>query len=127
MTNHTAQSKVEILAQPVAEHGQNAKSVEFLTLAGFTLHGNDWIVPLAAEWAISPDEIQNWLSGETPLTLEDGIWPRVFRALRDRREKLARVHDEIHSAFREVNERNGKWVDDWNANELPAKPLHILR
>ena len=127
MTNHTAQNKVENLAQPVAEHGQNAKAVEFLTLAGFTLHGNDWIIPLAAELAISPDEIRNWLSGETPLTLEDGVWPRVFRALRDRREKLAHLHDEIHSAFREVNERSGKWVDDWKANELPAKPLHILR
>ena len=127
MTNHTAQNKVENLAQPVAEHGQNAKAVEFLTLAGFTLHGNDWIIPLAAELAISPDEIRNWLSGETPLTLEDGVWPKVFRALRDRREKLAHLHDEIHSTFREVNERSGKWVDDWKANELPAKPLHILR
>ena len=77
MTNHTAQSKVENLAQPVAEHGQNAEAVEFLTLAGFALHGSDWIVPLAAELAVSPDEIQKWLSGETPLTLEDGIWPRV--------------------------------------------------
>lgn len=127
MTNHTAQSKVENLAQPVAEHGRNAKAVEFLSLAGFTLHGNDWIIPLAAELAISPDQIKKWLSDETPLTLEDGIWPRVFRALRDRREKLARVHDEIHSAFREVNERSGKWVDDWKAGGLPAKPLHILR
>jgi len=127
MTNHTAQGKVENLAEPLAPNGQNAKAVEFLSLAGFTLHGNDWIIPLAAELAISPDEIRNWLSGETPLTLEDGIWPRVFKALRGHREKLTRVHDEIHSAFREVNERSGKWLDDWKAAELPAKPLHILR
>ena len=127
MTNHMAQSKVEQLAEPLAPNGQNAKAIEFLTLAGFTLHGNDWIVPLAGELAISPDEIQNWLSGETPLTLEDGIWRRMFKALRDRREKLTHVHDEIHSAFREVNERTGKWADDWKAGELPVKPLHILR
>lgn len=127
MTDQTAQGNVEHFADPLAQNGQNAKAIEFFTLAGFTLHGNDWIVPLAGELAISPEEIQNWLSGETPLTLEDGIWPRVFKALRDRREKLAHVHDEIHTAFREVNERTGKWVDDWKADELPAKPLHILR
>jgi hypothetical protein len=127
MTNHAAQSKVERRAEPLARNGQNAKAVEFLSLAGFTLHGNDWIVPLAGELAISPDEIQNWLSGETPLTLEDGIWPRVFKALRDRREKLTHVHDEIHAAFREVNERTGKWVDEWKVEELPVRPLHILR
>jgi hypothetical protein len=127
MTNHTAQSKLEHLAEPLARNPQNAKAVEFLTLAGFTLHGNDWVVPLAGELAISPDDIQNWLSGETQLSLEDGIWPRVFRALREHREKLTYVHDEIHAAFREVNERTGKWVDDWKVGELPAKPLHILR
>lgn len=127
MTTHAAQSKVEHLAGPLARNGQNAKAIEFLTLAGFTLHGNDWIVPLAGELAISPEDIQNWLSGETPLTLEDGIWPGVFKALRGRREKLTRVHDEIHSVFRAVNERAGKSLDDWNAGELPAKPLHILR
>jgi hypothetical protein len=127
MTTYMAQSKVEHRAEPLAHNGQNAKAVEFLTLAGFTLHGNDWIVPLAGELAKSPDEIQDWLSGETPLTLENGIWPRVFKALRDRREKLAHVHDEIHSAFREVNARTGKWADDWKVGELPAKPLHILR
>jgi hypothetical protein len=127
MTNHTVQSKLAHLPEPLAWDPQNVKAVEFLTLAGFTLHGNDWIVPLAGELAISPDEIRNWLSGETPLSLEDGIWPRVFKALRDRREKLAYVHDEIHSAFREVNERSGKWVDDWKVGEHPAKPLHILR
>jgi hypothetical protein len=127
MTTYTAQSKVEHLAELLAPNGQNAKAVEFLTLAGFTLHGNDWIVPLAGDLAINPDEIQSWLSGETPLALDNGIWPKVFRALRDRREKLAHVHDEIHSAFREVNERTGKWVDHWKADELPAKPLHILR
>jgi len=88
MTTHIAQSKVEYRAEPMARTGQNAKAVEFLTLAGFTLHGNDWIVPLAGELAVSPDEIRNWLTGETPLTMDDAIWPKVFKALRDRREKL---------------------------------------
>ena len=59
MTNHTAQSTVENLAEPLAPTGQNAKAIEFLTLAGFTLYGNDWIVPLAGELAISPDEIHS--------------------------------------------------------------------
>ena len=79
MTNHTAQSTVENLAEPLAPTGQNAKAIEFLTLAGFTLYGNDWIVPLAGELAISPDEIQSWLSGETPLTLDNEFGPKCPR------------------------------------------------
>ena len=112
MTTHTAQSKVEYLAEPVARTGQNARAVEFLTLAGFTLHGNDWIVPLAAELAVSPDEIRNWLTGEIPLTMEDGIWPKVFKALRDRREKLGHLHDEIIQPFR----RRTKWLGGAETN-----------
>jgi hypothetical protein len=127
MTNHTAQSKVEHLAEPVARAGQNAKAVEFLTLAGFTLHGNDWIVPLAAELAMDPGEIRIWLSGETPLTMEDGIWPRVFKALSDRREKLTRVYDEIHAVFQAANKNAEDAADAPKGGELPVKPLHILR
>ena len=130
MATHTAQSKVEYLAEPMARTGQNAqnaKAVEFLTLAGFTLHGNDWIVPLAAELAVSPDEIRNWLKGEIPLTMEDGIWPKVFKALRDRREKLGHLHDEVHSAVQEANEMAWRRGDQSKIRELPAKPLHILR
>jgi hypothetical protein len=127
MTNHTAQSSVEYLAEPMARTGQNAKAVEFLTLAGFTLHGNDWIVPLAGELAVSPDEIRNWLTGEIPLTMEDGIWPKVFKALRDRREKLSHLFDEVHSAFLEANEMAWRRGDQSKIHELPAKPLHILR
>jgi len=120
-----AQRKVEYLPAPLARTGQNTKAVEFLTLAGFTLHGNDWIVPLAGEMAMDPAEISNWLAGETPLTMDDGIWPRVFKALRERREKLTRVHDEIQSAFRAANKRAGE--NRLKAGELPVKPLHILR
>jgi hypothetical protein len=127
MTNHTAQSKVEHLAEPLARNGQDAKAVEFLTLAGFTLHGNDWIVPLAAELAITPPEIRNWLTGETPLTMDNGIWPQVFKALRDRREKLGRLHDEALSAFQEASELAWRRGDQSKISELPAKPLHILR
>ena len=122
MTNHAAQSTVENLAEPLAQKGQNAKAVEFLTLAGFTLHGNDWIVPLASELAVSPDEIRNWLTGGIPLTMEDAIWPKVFKALHDRREKLSHLHDEIQSAFQDA-----KQADESKVSELPAKPLHILR
>ena len=53
MTNHGRKESGN-LAEPMARNGQNAKAVEFLTLAGFTLHGNDWIVPLAAELAKAP-------------------------------------------------------------------------
>ena len=127
MTTHTAQSKVEYLAEAVARNGQNAKAIEFLTLAGFTLHGNDWIVPLASELAISPDEIRRWLLGETPLTMDDGIWPKVFKALRERREKLSQLHDEVHSAFQKANEIAGRRGDQSTIHDLPAKPLHILR
>ena len=127
MTTHTAQSKVEHLAEPVARTGQNAKAVEFLTLAGFTLHGNDWIVPLAAELAVSPDEIRNWLLGETPLTMDDAIWPKVFKALHERREKLGHLFDEVHSAFQEANEIAWRLGDQSKISELPPKPLHILR
>src|SRR3990170_3158253 len=127
MTNHTAQSEVEYFAEPMVRTGQNAKAVEFLTLAGFTLHGNDWIVPLAAELAVSPDEIRNWLTGETPLTMDDAIWPKVFKALRERREKLSHLHDEVHSAFQEANEMAWRRGDQSKIGELPAKPLHILR
>jgi hypothetical protein len=127
MTNYTAQSKVEHLAEPLVRNGQDAKAVEFLTLAGFTLHGNDWVVPLAAELAITPQEIRNWLTGETPLTMDDGIWPQVFKALRDRREKLGRLHDEVHSAFQQANELAWRRGDQSKISELPAKPLHILR
>jgi hypothetical protein len=127
MTNHTAQSKVEYLAEPMARTGENAKAIEFLTLAGFTLHGNDWIVPLAGELAVSPDEIRSWLTGEIPLTMEDGIWPKVFKALRERREKLSNLFDEVHSAFQEANEMAWRRGDQSKIRELPAKPLHILR
>lgn len=127
MTTYTAQSKVEYLAQPMARTGQNAKAVEFLTLAGFTLHGIDWIVPLAAELAVSPDEIRNWLTGEAPLTMEDGVWPKVFKALRDRREKLDQLFNEVNSAFQEANELAWRRGDQSKIRELPVKPLHILR
>jgi hypothetical protein len=127
MTNHVAQSKVEHLAQPLARNGQNAKAVEFLTLAGFTLHGNDWIVPFAAELDVTPYEIRNWLTGQTLLKMDDVIWPKVFKALLDRREKLAHVHDEVHSAFQEANELAWRRGDQSKISELPAKPLHILR
>ena len=127
MASHTGQRKVEYLAEPLAQNGQNAKAVEFLTLAGFTLHGNDWIVALAGELAMDPAEIQKWLSGETLLSMEEGIWTKLFKALRQRRERLTHLHDEIHAAFRQANEKAGKRVDDWKAGDLPAKPLHILR
>ena len=127
MATLTAQSKVEYLAESMARTGQDTKAVEFLTLAGFTLHGIDWIVPLAAELAVSPDEIRNWLAGEIPLTMEDGIWLKVLKALRDRREKLGHLHDEIHSAFQEANELAWRRGDQSKIHELPAKPLHILR
>jgi hypothetical protein len=127
MATHTAQRKVEYLAEPLAQNGQNAKAVEFLTLAGFTLHGNDWLVPLAGELAMDPAKIQNWLSGETLLSMEDKIWTKLFKALRERREKLTHVHDEIHAAFRHASEKAGKRVDHWKVSELPVKPLHILR
>ena len=127
MTTHMAQRKVEHLSEPLARNRQNAKAVEFLTLAGFTLHGNDWIVPLAAELAVAPYEIRNWLTGQTPLTMDNGIWPKVFKALRDRREKLSRLHDEVHSAFQAANELAWRRGDQSRAGELPAKPLHILR
>jgi hypothetical protein len=126
VTSQTAQRKVEYLAEPVAPH-QNAKAVEFLTLAGSTLHGNDWIVPLAGELALSPDEIRNWLTGETPLTMDDVIWPKVFKALRERREKVSQLHDEVHSAFQQANEMAWRRGDQSKIRELPAKPLHILR
>jgi hypothetical protein len=126
VANHTAQSKVEYLAEPVARD-QNAKAIEFLTLAGFTMHGNDWIVSLAGELAVTPDEIQNWLTGETPLTMDDAIWPKVLKVLHDRRERLSHLHDEVHSAFQEANEMAWRRGDQSKIRELPAKPLHILR
>jgi hypothetical protein len=126
VTSHTAQSKVEYLAEPVARD-QNTKAVEFLTLAGFTLHSNDWIVPLAIELNVNPDEIRNRLTGETPLTMDDAVWPKVLKALRERREKLSHLHDEVHSAFQEANELAWRRGDQSKIRELPAKPLHILR
>lgn len=127
MASHTAQRNAEHLAEPLARNGGNARAVEFLSLAGFTLHGNDWIVSLAGELAIDPAEIRNWLSEETPLTMEHEIWPRVFQALDGRREKLTRVHDEIHSAVQAANKNLEEGKDTSKAGEFPVKPLHILR
>jgi hypothetical protein len=59
--------------------------------------------------------------------MEDGIWPKVFKALRDRREKLGHLFDEVHSAFQEANELAWRRGDQSKIRELPAKPLHILR
>jgi hypothetical protein len=59
--------------------------------------------------------------------MEDGIWPKVFKALRDRREKLSHLHDEIHSAFQDANELAWRRGDQSKVRELPVKPLHILR
>jgi hypothetical protein len=59
--------------------------------------------------------------------MEDGIWPKVFKALRERREKLSNLFDEVHSAFQEANEMAWRRGDQSKIRELPAKPLHILR
>jgi hypothetical protein len=127
MTTYTAQNKVDYRAEPIGWAKENAKAVEFLTRTGFTLYGNDWIVPLASELAVSPDEIRHWLLGETPLTMDDVIWPKVFTALRGRGEKLRQLFDEVSSAFQEANELAWRRGDQSKIHELPAKPLHILR
>ena len=90
--------KIDTFTQSSDHQGQNSVAVEFLSLAGFTLYGNEWIVPLAAELGISPSEIRNWLAGKTPLTMEAAIWPRVIEALRGREETLGRILGETRAA-----------------------------
>jgi hypothetical protein len=95
-------------------------------LAGFTLYGNDWIEPLAAELGISPTEVRNWLAGKTPLTMDAAIWPRVIEALRGREATLGHLLGETRAAVEAASEEPG----DAAAAKLPddqVKPLHILR
>jgi hypothetical protein len=117
--------KIDTFTQSSDHQGQNSVAVEFLSLAGFTLYGNEWIVPLAAELGISPSEIRNWLAGKTPLTMEAAIWPRVIEALRGREETLGRILGETRAAVRAANEEAGEEVSQ--APDGSVKPLHILR
>lgn len=97
------QSKIDTFTQTSDHQGQDSVAVEFLSLAGFTLYGNEWIVPLAADLGISPSEIRNWLAGKTPLTMEAAIWPRVIEALRGREATLGRILGETRAAVQAAN------------------------
>ncbi len=120
------QSTIATFSKPSNHQAQNSVAVEFLSLAGFTLYGNEWIAPLAAELGISPAEIHSWLAGKTPLTMDAAIWPRVIEALRGREATLGHLLGETRAAVAAASEEPG----DAAAAKLPddqVKPLHILR
>jgi hypothetical protein len=119
-------SKIATFTEPPGQHGPNTAAVEFLGLAGVTLHGHEWIVPLAAEVGVSPEEVRAWLQGETPLTMQAPIWPEVIKALRGRQEQLGRLLDETVAAVQAAHDNAGKGEGP-KAGDQPVKPLHILR
>jgi hypothetical protein len=103
----------------------------FLRFAGTTMHGEDWIAPLAKDMGISPTKIQGWLNQDEPLAMNSAQWPMVLRAMVDQQEKIGDAIEKVRSAFYAAKVKAGKpWVkrlesgDPWSGKPF-TKPFAV--
>jgi hypothetical protein len=98
----------------------------FLRFAGATMHGADWIVPLAKDMGISTTKIQAWLNQDEPLAMNSAQWPMVLRAMVDQQDKISDAIEKVRTAFCAAKLKAGKpWEKRLESGKPFTKPFAV--
>lgn len=82
-------------------------AIGYLTFAGTSLYGENWIEPLAQDMHVESTKIHDWINQNVPLTMADSYWPMVLGAMVGREEKIIAAIVKVRSAFVDAREKSG--------------------